>query len=126
MVVKVLSTGAAVLLLAEACTTVPVGEADAAGLTSVISGDLKLRFSSPVNVYLRKVDDTRLGGLENSARVTPGPHELLVDCSAGKTEGPSRYVLSLTTVAGVDYRLQAVLAGGKGGCSGVEIIETRR
>ncbi len=126
MIVKILSTGAAALFFAEACTTVPVGETDAAGLMSVISGDLKLRFSSPVNVYLRKVDDTRLGVLENSARVTPGPHELLVDCTAGSAEGPSRYVLSLTTVAGVDYRLQAVLAGGKGGCSGVEIVETQR
>jgi len=123
---KILLTGAAVLLPPSACTTVPVGEADAAGSMSVISGDLKLRFSSPVNVYLRKVDDTRLGVFENSARVTPGPHELLADCSAGNTEGPSRYVLSLTTFAGFDYRLQAVLAGGKGGCSGVEIIETRR
>jgi hypothetical protein len=122
---KILLIGAAVLL-PSACTTVQVGEADATGSMSVISGDLKLRFSSPVNVYLRKVDDTRLGVFENSARVTSGPHELLVDCSAGNTEGPSRYVLSLTTVEGVDYRLQAVLAGGKGGCSGVEIIETRR
>ncbi|MCZ6561126.1 MAG: hypothetical protein O6931_09605 [Gammaproteobacteria bacterium] len=123
---RILMIGTAVLPLAVACTTVPASEADATGSMSVISGDLKLRFSSPVNVYLRKVDDTRLGVFENSARVTPGPHELLVDCSAGNTEGPSRFVLSLTTVAGVDYRLQAVLAGGKGGCTGVEIIETRR
>lgn len=98
---------------------------------SVISGDLKLRFDSPVKVYLRKVDDTRLGIFNNSARVPPGPHELLVDCEFDHA-GPSRFVLNVTTVAGVDYRLQAVLglqavlASGNPGCTGVEIVETPR
>lgn len=93
---------------------------------SVISGDLKLRFDSPVSVYLRKVDDTRLGIFNNSARVPPGPHELLVDCEVGNAAGPSRYVLNVTTVAGVDYRLQAALASGNRGCTGVEMVETPR
>ena len=115
--------GAAFLLVAGACTSVPVGESDSPGSLSVISGDLRLRFSSPVNVYLRKVDDTRLGIFKNRVRVSPGSHVLLVDCEVEDAGGTSRYVLNVTTVAGIDYRLQAVLASGNRRCSAVEMVE---
>ena len=123
-IVRLPLIGAAILLVASACTSTPVGESDSGGLLSVISGDLRLRFNSPVNVYLRKVDDTRLGMFKNRVRVSPGPHVLLVDCKVGDAGGPSRYVLNVTTVAGMDYRLQAVLASGNRQCSAVEMVET--
>ena len=122
--IRVPLIGAAILLVAVACTSVSVGESDSTELLSVISGDLRLRFNSPVNVYLRKVDDTRLGLFKNRVRVSPGPHVLLVDCEVGDAGGPSRYVLNVTTIAGVDYRLQAVLASGNRHCSAVEMVET--
>ncbi len=101
----------------------PVGESDSPGSLSVISGDLRLRFSSPVNVYLRKVDDTRLGIFKNRVRVSPGSHVLLIDCEVEGAGGTSRYVLNVTTVAGIDYRLQPVLASGNHLCSAVEMVE---
>ncbi len=116
--------GAAILLVAGSCTSVPAGVSDSPGSLSVISGDLRLRFNSPVNVYLRKVDDTRLGIFKNRVRVVPGSHVLLVDCKVEDADGTSRYVLNVTTVAGVDYRLQAVLASGNRRCSAVELVET--
>ena len=125
-IISVLIIGTVVALFAGSCTSVPVGKTDLPETLSVISGDLRLRFNSPVNVYLRKVDDTRLGIFKNSVRVPPGVHELLVDCEVGNADGPSRYVLSVTTIAGVDYRLQAVLASGNRRCSGVEMVETER
>ncbi len=118
--------GATILLVAGACTSVPVGGSGSPGSLSVISGDLRLRFNSPVNVYLRKVDDTRLGIFKNRVRVSPGSHVLLVDCAVEDAGGTSRYVLNVTTVAGVDYQLQAVLASGNRSCSAVEMVETPR
>ena len=115
--------GAAILLVAGACTSVPVGGSGSSGLLSVISGDLRLRFNGPVNVYLRKVDDTRLGMFKNRIRVAPGSHVLLVDCEVKDAGGTSRYVLNVTTVAGVDYRLRAVMASGNRRCSAVEMVE---
>lgn len=112
------------MLAAGACTSVTVDGSDSPGSLSIISGDLKLRFNSPVNVYLRKVDDTRLGIFKNRVRVSPGAHILLVDCEVGDAVGTSRYVLNVTTVAGVDYQLQAVLASGNRRCSAVEMVET--
>ncbi len=125
-IVRVPLIGAAILLAAGACTSVTVGGSDSPGPLSIISGDLRLRFNSPVNVYLRKVDDTRLGIFKNRVRVPPGAHVLLVDCAVEDAGGTSRYVLNVTTVAGVDYQLQAVLASGNRSCSAVEMVETPR
>jgi hypothetical protein len=124
--VRVPLIGAVILLVTGACTSVPVGGSSTPESLSVISGDLRLRFNSPVNVYLRKVDDTQLGIFKNRVRVSPGAHVLLVDCEVGDADGISRYVLNVTTVAGVDYRLQAVLASGNRRCSAVEMVETPR
>lgn len=123
-IVRVPLIGAAILLIAGACTSVTVGGSDSPGSLSIISGDLRLRFNSPVNVYLRKVDDTPLGIFKNRVRVPPGAHVLLVDCEVDGADGTSRHILNVTTIAGVDYQLQAVLASGNRRCSAVEMVET--
>lgn len=109
------------------CGTVTVsGDPDLdQSLLATISGDYKLRATSPVNVYLRKVDDETIGTFSYSARVAPGPHELLVDCSVGNPDNLTRYVIDVDVTAGVRYRLQAVLSPGNRECTAVRLIEDR-
>jgi len=122
---KAILPGAAALFLTAACASVYVGESQDPQLSSEISGDFKLRFTSPVNVYLRKVDETELGVFASSAHVAPGDHQLLVDCKLEESGSLSRFDLTVTTVAGSNYRLRAKLADGNQSCSGVELVETQ-
>jgi hypothetical protein len=114
--------------LTSACGTLPVaaGDGESGEPAGTIWGDYKWRFNSPVNVYLRKVDDRSLSSFEYSAKVLPGEHELLVDCGVGKSNNPSRYIIKVKTEPGVSYRLKAVLASGNRECSGVELVEAQR
>jgi hypothetical protein len=89
---------------------------------AIVTGSAKIRSALPLALVIRAVDGREVGLQYASVALSPGRHELLVDCQVtGETGTASRHVLSVEVAAGERYRLNALMAPGNRACSGVEL-----
>lgn len=110
--------------LCASCASVTVGEITPAAPAAYLSADPRFNAGLPVTVALRKIDEIELSPFHSRARLAPGPHRLLVDCSVAGTQSTARFVINLDAVPGAHYRLAADLAPGNRRCAEVR-VETR-
>ena len=111
-----------VMVLSAGCATVDVGElgpssAPAARLTA----DPRFNAGLPVTVALRKIDDIEVGPFYSHARLSAGPHRVLVDCSVIAAQSTTRFELKLDAEPGARYRLVAELEPGNRSCREVRV-----
>ena len=86
-----------------------------------IAGHMRISGSLPVTVSLRRVDEEELGVRYRGAYVTPGEHDLLIDCTVTESKHTSRHHLRVTLDAGVKYRLVGNTGPGNRRCEDVQL-----
>ncbi|HKE46024.1 MAG TPA: hypothetical protein VKB41_15935 [Steroidobacteraceae bacterium] len=98
------------------------GERRATSDVAVISGDAKLRATTPFALVIRSVDGRNVDVRYSSVALLPGKHSLLIDCQVG-TSGTtaSRHELDVEVEAGEHYRLQAEMRPGNQSCERVDL-----
>ncbi len=74
---------------------------------AILRADPVLSAGLPVEVVLRKVDETRIPPARNVVAVLPGAHTLMVDCRLPAQSSTTRFVLEVDVEAGASYRLEA-------------------
>lgn len=99
------------------------GAAQPKGELAVIKGDYRVRAGAPVSLILRRVDDRVLDLRYSAVAVTPGKHELLVDCLVREYQSETRHALEVDLDSGV-YRLQPEMAPGNRSCATVRLEMT--
>ncbi|HTE41683.1 MAG TPA: hypothetical protein VK629_12685 [Steroidobacteraceae bacterium] len=88
-----------------------------------VEGDLSLAAGAPISVILRRIDELDLGLLQSGAKVLPGEHDVLIDCTVTESKHTSRHHLTIDVAAGRKYRFVAETARGNRECSAVQLIE---
>jgi len=101
------------------------GPARPASETTIIRGDAKLRAEMPLALVIRSVDGRAVDLRYSSVAVTPGHHDVIVDCQAGGAMGAtSRHHVEFDAEAGESYRLQADMRPGNASCERVYLERT--
>jgi len=88
-----------------------------------VDGDLRISAGAPMSLILRRVDDLDLGLRYNGARLLPGQHDVLIDCTVTETKHVSRHHLVVDVAAGHKYRFVADTGPGNRECENVRLIE---
>jgi hypothetical protein len=93
---------------------------------AVVAGDAKLRAQMPVAIVIRAVDGRSVDLQYSSVALSPGKHELVVDCQVGGVDGStSRHEVELDVAGGERYRLRAEMQPGNRACGRVVANRTR-
>ncbi|MFZ8886723.1 MAG: hypothetical protein ACO213_08620 [Steroidobacteraceae bacterium] len=74
---------------------------------AILRADPVLSAGLPVEVVLRKVDETPIPPARNVVAVLPGAHTLIVDCRLPAQGSTTRFVLEVEVEAGTSYRMEA-------------------
>ena len=112
------------LLLQASCATYQAydGPKRAADELAIVSGASKFRATTPLALIIRSVDERTVDVRYNSVALTPGKHQLIVDCQLGDEPGTaSRHVLDVDVGAGDRYGLSAEMAPGNRSCESVSL-----
>lgn len=113
------ATLAAALLLG-ACATYRAyeGPQKPTSEVAIIEGTAKVRTVLPLALVIRAVDGREVGLQYSSVAVTPGKHEIIVDCQvSGETATASRHAIEVDVSAGERYRLSARMSPGNRSCA---------
>lgn len=88
---------------------------------AVVVGDAKFRAITPLTAVIRSVDGRTVDIRFNSVALTPGTHELIVDCQVGTGANASlsRHVVRAEVAPGGRYRLRAETGPGNQSCERV-------
>lgn len=87
---------------------------------ATVTGSAKIRTLLPLALVIRAVDGREVGVQFASVALTPGVHELLIDCQVtGEAATASRHALRVEVEAGERYRLTARMAPGNRTCAEV-------
>ena len=89
---------------------------------AIVSGSSKFSATSPLALVIRAVDERTVDVRYNSVALTPGRHQLIVDCQLGGEAGTaSRHILDVDVGAGDRYRLSAEMRPGNRSCASVAL-----
>jgi hypothetical protein len=112
------------VLLSAGCATYQAydGPQRPASELAIVSGASKFRAATPLALIIRAVDERPVDVRYNSVALTPGRHELIIDCQLGSEPGTaSRHVLDVDVAAGDRYGLSAQMSPGNRACESVAL-----
>jgi hypothetical protein len=90
---------------------------------AIVSGSSKFSANTPLALIIRSVDERTVDVRYSSVALTPGKHQLIVDCHLGEeAAAASRHILDVDVGAGDRYRLDAVMRPGNRSCERVELV----
>jgi hypothetical protein len=113
-------------LMQSACLTMHAyepGERDAKH-EACVAGNMRIGVGQPVLLYLRRVDHYDLTFAQRSACMSPGAHDLMIDCTVTESKETSRHHLAVDLDAG-RYRLIAETKPGNRECDAVRLERTK-
>jgi hypothetical protein len=111
-------------LLLMACEALDIYEGEhrpKAELAEIVA-DSHISGLLPVTILIRRVDAEDLGIRYRGARVLPGEHDLLIDCTVTESQRTSRHHLHVDVDAGVKYRVVANTGPGNRECTDVQLV----
>jgi hypothetical protein len=113
-----------ILALLAGCATYQAydGATRPADELAIVTGASKFSANTPLALVIRAVDERTVDVRYNSVALTPGKHQLIIDCQLGDEPGTaSRHVLDVEVGAGDRYRLSAQMQPGNRACASVSL-----
>ncbi len=104
------------MLCLAGCAALPAPEPAQA---ATVRADPAISAGLPVQLRLRKVDDTVVPLWQHSVQLAPGSHEFIIDCKVLESGATARFAISAELEPRGDYRVVAVANARN--CETVEI-----